>query len=478
MAPVLDKSARAVRAGRLPALAITCILAGVVAVHGGLVDVGQWGGDEYLFFFELRELGSMYFWARLLHWSARPFSEALLCVYYWLITAAGRPLIGPFLSGLWILCIGGSLAHIFRAGRIAIVPRLLLGTAVMAAFLLGHRVSEMFYWPMGAVAYLPTLASVTYLTFALLDWRHCGRRERIGIVVALLLAAGTSELGALFVAGFVPLSVLLHWLRRGDERSPILWWTLVPFLLALAVVGMTGLGRAQANVGRISDGPILHHLWPSIGAALIQMCREFLSLDAGVSGWRAVSSGALARILLFLGFRWCLRRGNFAPVPATYLLALSIAFIATCFASLVMSHDLYGDLCCQRLDTFRQCAYVLVLLAMAALGLDRRPAGVLDRAIIGPAALLAASALAFDGRGAELLATYRLYSAAEQARVATWRNAAGTAPDMEFRDDTGPLTRHIVWPAGRFVIEPSTPWYVLGVGRFFDKQTVTIAAPR
>src|SRR6185312_9823275 len=113
-----------------------------------------------------------------------------------------------------------------------------------------------------------------------------------------------------------------------------------------------------------TNSPTLHHFWPSIAVALPRADHEFLTLDPDAGGWRALLSGAAMRVLLFLGFRWCLRRGGFGPVPAAWVLALAAALVLACLGSLVAGYDLLGGACCQRHDTFRQCAYVLVLLAL------------------------------------------------------------------------------------------------------------------
>lgn len=451
------------------------MLAAIVGLHLALVGAGQWAADEYYNFGQLRALGGLFFRHRLLHWSPRPISESLVYVYAWVVRASAQPLIGEFLAILWVLLIAAALVHVVRSDRAGVFARILLAVAVLAAFLLGHSVAEMFYWPMGAAAYLPSLAGMTYLTLAILDGQLSTRRGRLGIAIVLAMAAGASELGALFVAAFLPLLFLLHRFRGGPARHLAFWWALLPFGLSLAVLGLTTSGRWQKELAEVAASPTLHHFWPSVHAALVQGGREIVSLDGGEFGWRALLSGISVRVLLFLGFRWCLRRGGFGPVPATHLLALSLALGVACFGSLVASYDLFGGRCCQRHDTFRQCAYVLMLLALAGLGREYRRVRVVDHWAFGPVAILAAALLAFDGRGAELIATYRMYPLSLRVRADTWRQAAKPGPEMEFREAAGPLVHQMTWPAGRFTRDPSTPWYVSGIALFFDKQVVQIA---
>ena len=490
-APAAPRSGFGTRAGSLPAIGVAGALAVVIALHLGLVDAGQWSGDEYFNFSDLRLAGPSYFMHRLLTWSPRPFSEALVFAYYLAVRATWNPLIGPFLLIFWAMLIGCTLAHVFRSDRTRILPRLLLGVAVLTSFLLGHPVAEMFYWPMGAAAYLPCLAGISYFVVAVLDGRLAGVGGRRASAVALTLAAGSAELGALFVAGLVPLLVLDR-LRR---RMPLPWWTLVPFGLSIWVVVTAALGRGH-ELGLVANSPTLHHLWPSAKAAAARNGLEFVRLGPPAVGWGALLLGVSVRILTFSGFRWCLRRGGFGPAPASHLWALVLALFAACFVSTVAIYDRYGVLCCERQGTFRECAYVLMVLALAGLGQRISRPAFLDWTAAGPAALLLAALLALPGRAADLVASYRMYPCTLQARAETWRDAARPSHEMLFSDQSSPLVRSILWPAGRFTRDPNlpwgkpwyardphlrlpstTPWYIWGLLSFFAKDAIRIAPP-
>lgn len=481
-AAIPASSVRRIGVGTLAAGGALLLMALVVALHMGLVGAGQWEGDEYYNFNQLRALGGFYFGHRLLHWAARPISEALIFAYSWVVQVSGRPLIGEFLAILWALLIGAALAHVVRSDRARLLPRLLLGTALLAMFLLGHTVAEVFYWPMGAAAYLPTLSGLAYVTIAVLDGRLATRPGRAGIAAALTLAAGCSELGAMIAAVFLPALLVLDRFRPrplGWGRLPV-GWMLVPFGASLAVLAMTAHGRAASNLALVADSATLHHLWPSLRAAAIDGATEFVSIAPGDASSAGLLAGAVMRVSLFLGFRWCVRRGGFPAIPSAHLLALIVALPAASLMSLIAGYDLFGFRCCLRHDTFRGCAYVLVLLALAGLSATWRAEWFVDRAEwTGPAALVLAVLLALGDRGSALAAAWRTYPDTIEAKEATWRDAARPGAEFEFRDQPAPLTGQLAWPAGRFTRgAPAAPWYVSEMIRFFGKQAVRIAPPR
>ena len=57
------------------ALAIVLV---TIALHFGLVDIGQWAYDELSLISSYRDNGWISFSTRLLHWSPRPVSEILI----------------------------------------------------------------------------------------------------------------------------------------------------------------------------------------------------------------------------------------------------------------------------------------------------------------------------------------------------------------------------------------------------------------
>jgi hypothetical protein len=60
------------------ALAIVLV---TIAVHLGLVDIGQWAYDEFAIISSYRDNGLLALSTRLFHWSPRPISEILIWIY-------------------------------------------------------------------------------------------------------------------------------------------------------------------------------------------------------------------------------------------------------------------------------------------------------------------------------------------------------------------------------------------------------------
>ena len=183
--------------GLLPLLCAT-VLSLLLLAHAGLIVAGQWQGDEWFNFSLFRTEGAGFLLHRVLTWSPRPVSELLVFGYARAVDALHRPLITPMLALLW-----GALAACAAAllpGAEGVQARRARGLAVLAVlafFLLGHQVAEMFYWPMGAAAYLGAIAALTLAVMLVLRGRHLSRGGAALLAGALAIAAGSAEVGAM-----------------------------------------------------------------------------------------------------------------------------------------------------------------------------------------------------------------------------------------------------------------------------------------
>jgi hypothetical protein len=70
------------------------ILLAMIALHVGLVDVGQWTDDEFLIIGSYRGRAWAAFCDRLISWSPRPISEGLIWAYGCLVNWTHKPFIG------------------------------------------------------------------------------------------------------------------------------------------------------------------------------------------------------------------------------------------------------------------------------------------------------------------------------------------------------------------------------------------------
>jgi hypothetical protein len=81
---------------------VLIILFIIIALHFGLVDVGQWANDDFSIVNSYRDDSWATFGDRLMHWSPRPLSELLIWAYACLVNWTHKPLIGVFLGLLWL----------------------------------------------------------------------------------------------------------------------------------------------------------------------------------------------------------------------------------------------------------------------------------------------------------------------------------------------------------------------------------------
>ncbi len=464
---------------RTAAWVALALLAAIVLAHAVLLPGGRWQGDEYGGLAAYHAQGLSFLRYRLLNWSPRPVSELLIWLYATVVYACRAPLIAPALGVGWAILVGAAIAGLCRRGE-GLVWTGLIVAAVLAGFLLGHPIGEMFYWPMGALAYLPALAGVTCAAFLVvrgLDGAAAGR-GRLGCLAALLLATGSAEVGAMVtvcVCGLIGLTDLPAWrnVRRRPGRlvAHAVWWA-VPLAAAVGILVLLLGGRAGASI-EAQNGAIAHHLIPSLLAGLAGFGRLLIAPDAPaptVAWWLPV---------VFLGLAGAWRQSGAAAAPARHLLALAAGLLIAAYGSLASAAYQFGAPCCQRHDSFRACLVVLALTVLAALaarlrGWRRVPAAA------GPALLLLGLLPPLLDRLPAWRADVRQQGAVIAIRRANWAAGAAPGPAMVLRmapaphvvnDGNLPVRGRIDRAAGE------VPWFVAGVLDFFGKSAVDIIGP-
>ncbi|MGI3778379.1 MAG: hypothetical protein ACRYGC_13900 [Janthinobacterium lividum] len=467
----------------LPLLAAACLSALLLA-HAGLVVAGQWQGDEWLNLFLFRTEGTGFLVHRVLTWSPRPVSELLVFGYARAVDALHRPLVTPVLALLWGALAACAAALLPGVGTgTARRARALVVLAVPAFFLLGHQVAEMFYWPMGAAAYMGAIAALTLLVMLVLRGRHLSRGGAVLAAGAMVVAAGSAEVGAMAV-GAAALLLGAAQVRVRPWRAAVL---VVPLGAALLVLGLILNGRASAGVALGTETATIHALWPSLQAAAAQFARETVSLDAYPGGWAGLALGGATKLALFLGLRALCRAGLAgSPTPRAHLWALAASLLAASFLSIAAALWQFGLVCCQRHDSFRQCLDVLTLLLLAALAArgvrgGETPVGSGRDVAAGSAWLLVALALVLSHRGPlerrlpSLWTDYLHLPSLLAARNRTWASGASPGPEMVFVEPPqGLVVGETDWPEGTFSRTPAPPWYMLGILLFYGKQQVSV----
>ncbi len=430
------------------------VLVAVVLAHAALLGRSRWQADEYLTLALMRRFGWAFLVHWYLHWSPRLWSDLLFAGYGALVERAHRPLAGSCMAALWAGLACACLLPAWAGAPRARGGRVFAGLAMLALFLVGHPVQEVFFWPAGGLSYLPTLAGAAWLFWCVADAR------RVAGGAALLLVSGSSEMGA-----FLALAVAGCLLTGGGA-----WWRGVWLLpgAALAVLDLALVLRGRVGTVEILDhGNLLHHTGASLLGALPLVWGQVAAGGQPDAGFWAVVVRLGTRVLVVLGARHCLvghRRG---------LLGLAAALLLACYASIAASLYQFGTLCCERHDTVREA---FVMLACLALGAAWPGAARAGRAA-GP--MLAAVLLLFAPRVAVLPREWALTRAAVAARARTWESGlrAGDRSMVFVPEPGGNVIGGVGFPPGTVRRGPGIGWAEQGLLDYFDKDTVVVLPP-
>jgi hypothetical protein len=455
-------------------------MATILLAHGGLLPLGRWQGDEYIQAAFRRDYGFAYLVDRLSGTSPRPVSETVLFAYFWVVTTLRRPLIGAFLMLHWAMLAASCFASLRWRPRERLVWRLLFGASVLCLFVVGHDVSQMFFWPDAAAPYLETLAALGLLLFLTLDGRTDTVRGTLAGMACLTLAAASSEAGAMFALPYAALRLAAGLRTRFGRRSACAFGWGVPFALAAVELGVIATS-ARLGAGEPASAmvPTLHRPLASLMAGLPQLGTELISRDGSPLTRAGLAQGLAIKLCVFLALRWCWRLAAPDARSPAGLTAFAVATVVGAFGMIVAAEYQLGTVCCDRHAALRQCWMILAIGALSALSAPRR-VGLQARRLT-PVLLVAAAGLAFLPRLPGLISDYGLRTAAVEARAATWRSGLAPGPAMTLYPP--PPGRVVVLrdgdlPPGHYVLSDQPPWWALGILRFFNKQVVDIAAAR
>lgn len=465
-------------------LAVLCI-----GVHAGLLDYGRWQTDEFRLLTNQRLWGWHILGPRLTY-SPRPFSEGVLFLYASAILHLDRPLIVPFLAILWTgVLLAGALAARAALPRSPLRPAVALGLSgsLFAFVMVTSSVTELFYWPMAAIAYLPLIGAAMVLLFLLGDLEDGRRRLACGI--ALTIAATSCEMGAAFAIGFAAAACLELASRRGAGRRSAagllrecVWW-LLPGIIGVLVIGDILSNRAQMVELNAGQQALTGRFAASAALALR---RTLVDLIGGHDS-QLVAGGPIgllaAKLLFATGFALVWRQAAAGRArPGRWHAVLAAAIVVSSLFSVATAYVHYGQLCCERQSTTRFWLGDILLIIGAGVVLGRRRGIALPGwpAWIAPAVLAVSLFPAlFEARN--LHAAYVDGHLAAEAGVKTWRSGlgAGHGP-MEFYlppDGSALLIRGTSQPLGRYVVGKDAPDMVTAVGQFFGKTTIWVCQP-
>jgi hypothetical protein len=463
------------RAAYLCAVAGTVFMAGVLAVHIGLLTRGSWGGDEYRTFAAYRDVGIGYLWFRFWSWSPRPLSEVLIWFYALAVNSFRQSLIIPVLVVIWLTLLGAAGSALCRCTRQNIAPRALAATVVLTFIVLGRHVSAVLYWPIGGLAYAPVIAAFTFMLFFLANEHKQGDAGRMMVSLLLVAAAWSAEAGALLVLIFSVMALLVLILQarvHGYSQHSMAYW-LPPLLASLLVIGMI------ADNGRVTDPKvtggdlaIYHQTFASFSAALARWPLEFMSLDGETFDRPHLVRGVLAKLLFFIGMHCCwMTTGRGRPL----LLVLAASITIGTFGMLMASFREFGSPCCGQHAFVRQS---LELIAVAAVAIWVPPLFTISRSwllIAASAALSIGVGILLDPRIKEFRRDYAHYGEAARARERTWDSGFSSGPAMTlYQSFSGDIFPAQIPPGFQVA---SDNWWAPGILNFFHKESVLVLMP-
>lgn len=431
----------------------------VLAAYAVLLPAGRWQGDEYIVSWSFAQRGWAAFFERVEGWSPRPVGEFVTFLYFALSNALDRPLIGYFLGFLWL----ASLIAIASAGWAGQTRRPVAEAVLLFALtLLLAKPGEMFYWPMGAGAYLPCWAGLAAATML---HRSNVTQHRTSLVLALSIAAFSVEVGAMTVLVYVGLIVV------SSFRDRLVLYRIIPLIIpALCAlwVCLTVLGnRLQTDNEVFNAASGLAGNWlGSFAAALPTFARE----AAGIGGM-PVLIGFVIKLLLLIS----LPPGNPAtPRDRRLGVIWGVALLLAAFASVVLAYHQFGMLCCERHSTLRQGMVLLALATFA--GLLGRPPPIVRHKVLTFVLLVLLAV-----RVAPLYGDWSRLGTVIATRQANWKAATEPGDAMTLKVVRGGhITNSDGLPPGTFrrssgTAMGNTPWYAWGIMARFDKHALTIA---
>ena len=489
-------------------IASHAILWAIFLAYAGLIGLGRWQLDEYYFLYWIRHGITLGQGLQRLQYSPRFLSEPLYFLYLSAVNVLHRPLIVPFLGVLWAgFLVAGVLTSWQKRGETKSAQTRqnlsLISVTLLVLCLCSGYVTEVFYWPAGAVAYVPTVAASLLLFLQVIDNRLESRSGRILASICLLVAAGSSETGATFVL-FYGLICTGRWavtLWRKQKTSAFAMWWAIPAIAAIVSLIVVRLNRyyiPEAVTGPSNAGNAVASLKATIPEMIVEIFgRETLATIARSYpdphtwlhfGLRIpfeilLGSRVWMEVLLAAGVALCWSPvGRISKDLAKRVLELVAAFVLASIATIAASNLQFGITCCARHVEVRECWIELAIVGSVIASSAWTSEGLFWRrskyAGFGPV-LLCASVLSL-GSTRLLFETHRAYGVLR--RAASENFVSGS------RRDTKEMVFYILpsvgviketeLVSGTYVAHPlvredfgmrAFPYYILG---FFGKRTV------
>jgi hypothetical protein len=478
--PRTDVLAPTLICGAMLAIALATIVA-----HFGLVGIGQWAYDEFAIISSYRDSGWSAFSERVLHWSPRPISEILIWMYAWVVIWTRKPLIGFFLGFLWLTLFSAPLVAFAQISRkpLGLSCRRvmfmgLFGFGVLALFVLEHSPGALFYTPSVSAAYLTTLSAM-YLCFLQLAFNltenHLGRL--IG-AAAMIIAAGSSEVGASFAVLFGSASLIFFTIEKlqGESHQRPLAWCLVPVSVGGSVLCLLIFNRVHRQEALFATAEY-HNVFMSLKTALVRFFTEFLTTGQRLSV-RGILFNLSFKACFFMSARYCCLSSGVRVARKQTLLILALSIVGTTYFSVAASYYGYGGLTNPWHQELRQCLIVLFIATMAVLSSYwQAPNLSLEKCEwIASVAFAVALIAVLPSRVPALIHDYKLYTVCVERRRRSWSSGFADGNRMNWWcPPRGRVADTLVYTPGVYDLQSRAPG-VLDIMHFFNKQHLEIRA--
>ncbi len=470
---------------------LACGLLGCVVLgYAGLIGLGQWQADEYDDFARLAQNG----WSAYVHrltWSPRPLSETIFYSYGWVVNYLHRPLILPFLGMLWVGFVAAGLLTAWQSRSEepdrSTWPDALVAVSLMASFVAGGGLTEVSYWPAGAVAYLPTVSATILLFLQTATGRLNTSNGRLLAGCCLLVAAGSSEMGAAFVLAFALVQAVQGgWsaVRSRDVAGRItVWWWMIPAALSVIVMAAAGANRfrfVEAPTVLTSDtvGHPMMSLWRASGKLL----QEIVGWRVQTSGRAGLSGRLASELLLTAGVGlcwWRLKRPERETVRQ--IAAMAFSLILGALFTLAAAYLHFGAAVGERHETVRRCWILMSFAALGMLGFSHSGSEQLRRhaAVNVLAPLLLCSAVAPVWHVKALAREYGAYAPVSRAIKQNYESGFEASGD-EIVYDVAPNRGVLAFAEirrGTYTLASPDAEYPIYILRYFKKQVMVVREP-
>lgn len=340
----------------LPLIVLSGVAFILILGYAGLLGTSTWRPDEYDTLARYRTEGTHFLWHRIIAWSPRPFSELLIYFYAALVNATKLQLTHLIMGLVWFglfFSIGMGII-LTQKTRVPIGIRALPVILPTILTLCIAKTGEVFYWPFGSMAYMPTISAIL-LMLAILIWGNIQEHALPWGISASILAT-SSEMGAFFILllfALLTLSGISRHKTTGHLNFEHAWLKpLIPStLMAICVLALLSNGRLgnpdEAKMG--SD--VSHDIAAVLIAAIPETTRQILG--KAETDWQGVAPYFLIKIFLGLFIFFLARLTPFDHQKRNVALSFSIACIASIGLSEIGAYYQFGVSCCERHDTIR-----------------------------------------------------------------------------------------------------------------------------